>query len=122
MNQTDREEFEKLSDLIKNISVGQYDGNGVNIGYKPAKEVILSWIEQYGDKRVKETLEWCEREVVGENNKVKYGRAGALPREDQKKIDRIELFHLGEDAGENRLKEEQRQTIKNKIKSLEDSK
>lgn len=36
----EREFEEKYKDYIKDISIGQYDNNGVNVGFLKAKDVI----------------------------------------------------------------------------------
>ena len=54
-------EFDKnLSKYVKTISIGQYDDNGVNIGFLYSNEVIKNFISQSITKAVTESL----REVV----------------------------------------------------------
>lgn len=48
---------EKLSRYIKNISVGQYDDAGVNIGFEKAKNIIKAFIQDLLDRK--------EREIEG---------------------------------------------------------
>lgn len=64
--------FEKFSDYIKDISVGQYDENGVNIGFKQSKDVIKDFIHKLIQKTRRVDLEEFRETVL--ELRVSYGQ------------------------------------------------
>ena len=52
---------EKFGDFIKDVSIGQYDENGVNIGFLSAKDVIISFWLQKQDHLLTELGESLEK-------------------------------------------------------------
>lgn len=53
---------EKNSQYIKTVSVGQYNSEGVNIGFKTSEEVVEDWLrstlESYGKKIEGKVVIW----------------------------------------------------------------
>lgn len=58
-NKNTEKDWDKLKPYIKNISIGQYDDNGVNIGSVKADEMIWNFIQQ----KIKEAEEGVRERI-----------------------------------------------------------
>lgn len=78
------------------------------------KVVYNQVCEQIAKEEREKVLEEV-REIIGEDEKLKYGRAGAIG----KTIRECELFHYGEKAGRNQLRKQIRERL-SQITNLKD--
>ena len=90
----------ELNEGMMGLAVEEYHSNAT----KKVKNFISSLLLQ----TQLETLEWCEREVVGEDSKLN----------PPKMIKGGTMFETKEQFIENQLRKEQRQTIKNKMEEI----
>jgi len=61
------ERFDKeLKSYIRDIEVGQYDNNGVNIGFKNSRDVVKDFISQALTNQATEIGKEMEKEITGE--------------------------------------------------------
>jgi len=91
--------FDELVHYIKNIPVGQYNQNGVNIGYKKADDVIKDFIATalaQAEERVKQQV----LELIGSDDPTHYKEVSSETRR------------------YNEIRNELRQQLREKVSSL----
>jgi len=90
-------------DMVESLTKSKWKKAKHPPKYFRVKLGMWKWFESILTQTQQETLEWCEREVVGKN-------------EDANRF--IHTENRMRAVGRNRLKSSQRQTIKQRIKSL----
>ena len=97
-----KEFYDKFVDTVHSIVDPTYSSEQVLSSPKRLTDFISKTLQQQREDLIKEI-----DGIVGEDEKLKYGRAGAVG----KTIRECELFHFGEKAGRNQLRKEIRERL-----------